>query len=139
MLSYLVDTNICVYLLRGRYHVDRKLEDVGSSNCGISEITIAELKFGAANSDRVSRQTALVNGFGSSIEVVPMDSSFEVYAHEKARLRKQGQIIDDFDLVIGATAIVNDLILVTNNEKHFFEAGRNYAGTLDFITPRSSF
>jgi len=41
------------------------------------------------------------------------------YAQEKARLRKQGTPLDDFDLLIGASAVANNLILVTNNVKHF--------------------
>jgi tRNA(fMet)-specific endonuclease VapC len=51
--------------------------------------------------------------------VKPITSCLDVFAHEKARLSKSGMIIPDFDLLIGATAIANDLILVTNNEKHF--------------------
>jgi len=43
----------------------------------------------------------------------------DVYAKEKARLKKAGNIVDDLDLLIGATAIENNMILVTNNEKHF--------------------
>jgi tRNA(fMet)-specific endonuclease VapC len=42
-----------------------------------------------------------------------------LYAKEKARLRKEGNIIDDFDILIGCSAIANDLVLVTRNEKHF--------------------
>ncbi|WP_139279424.1 PIN domain-containing protein [Tangfeifania diversioriginum] len=42
-----------------------------------------------------------------------------MYAKEKARLRKQGKPIDDFDLLIGVSAVVNNMVLVTNNESHF--------------------
>ena len=43
----------------------------------------------------------------------------DIYARIKALLRKLGNIIDDFDILIGATAIENDLTLVTDNERHF--------------------
>lgn len=46
-MKYLLDTNICIFLLRGEYNVDKKIDSVGLENCYISEITIAELKYGA--------------------------------------------------------------------------------------------
>lgn len=45
--KYLLDTNVCVFLLRGKYNVDQKIDNVGWENCCISSITAAELKFGA--------------------------------------------------------------------------------------------
>lgn len=45
--KYLLDTNICIHLLRGKYNVDSKIDSVGLGNCYISEITVAELKYGA--------------------------------------------------------------------------------------------
>ena len=49
---------------------------------------------------------------------MPIFNLLSIYAKEKARLKKSGKILDDFDLLIGATAIANNLILVTENEKH---------------------
>ena len=49
MKKYLLDTNICVYFLRGKYSLDRKIRQVGWDNCYISEITVAELKYGAGS------------------------------------------------------------------------------------------
>ena len=46
-------------------------------------------------------------------------NSLDFYAKEKARLEKKGAKIDDFDLLIAATAVRNNLILITNNTKHF--------------------
>ena len=42
MTGYLLDTNICIFLLRGKYYVDKKIDSVGLENCAISEITVAE-------------------------------------------------------------------------------------------------
>jgi len=50
--KYLLDTNICIYYLKGRFDLNRKIENIGIENCFISEITVAELKFGAENSER---------------------------------------------------------------------------------------
>ena len=52
------------------------------------------------------------------IQWLPILNAIEIYAKEKARLRKTGNMIDDFDLLIGATAIANNMFLVTENEKH---------------------
>jgi len=55
----------------------------------------------------------------SSIQIVPIMGSLDIYAKEKARLKKKGQLIDDFDLLIGSSAIANEMVLVTRNVKHF--------------------
>jgi tRNA(fMet)-specific endonuclease VapC len=88
-------------------------------NCAISEITIAELRFGAENSQNQAENRKVVDEFISRFTILPIFHSLEVYAREKARLKKKGMLIDDFDLLIGASAISNDLILVTRNVSHF--------------------
>ncbi len=55
--------------------------------------------------------------------ILPINSALDIYAKEKADLRNAGTIIDDFDLLIGSTAIKFDMIMVTNNTKHL---GRIY-------------
>jgi tRNA(fMet)-specific endonuclease VapC len=52
------------------------------------------------------------------LTVIPIKDTLQEYAKQKAQLRKQGKLIDDLDIFIGATAIANDMILVTDNEKH---------------------
>jgi tRNA(fMet)-specific endonuclease VapC len=115
---YLLDTNICIYLLKGQHGIDQRIADVGESNCFISEITIAELKFGAENSERKEENRQVVERFVNRLQIMPIFSALDVYAQEKARLRQNGISVDDFDLLIGATAVANDFIMVTNNVKH---------------------
>ena len=43
---YLLDTNICIYYLKGQYNIDQKIQSAGEKNCFISELTVEELKFG---------------------------------------------------------------------------------------------
>ena len=50
MKGYLLDTNICVYFLNGKFDLEHKIEEVGIANCFISEVTIAELKYGVEKS-----------------------------------------------------------------------------------------
>jgi len=119
-MKYLLDTDISVFYLRGKYNINQKLKEiVGYDNCFISEITLAELKYGAELSDRVEKNIYFVNEFANKIGILPIFNSLDLYAKEKARLKKLGNLIDDFDLLIGCSAIKNGLILVTNNENHF--------------------
>lgn len=118
-MKYLIDTNICIYYMKGRFELDSKFDLANTDSLFISEITLAELKYGVANSATPeSNSKALVN-FLSGIQILPIFDSLDTYANEKARLRKEGRPVDDFDLLIGSSAIANDLTLVTNNEKHF--------------------
>lgn len=55
----------------------------------------------------------------SGVQILPIFHALDLYAKEKARLRKAGTPIDDFDLLIGATSIAHELIMVTNNSNHF--------------------
>jgi tRNA(fMet)-specific endonuclease VapC len=118
--KYLLDTDIAVFYLRGRYNLNQKLKEItGYDNCFISEITLAELKYGAELSERVDENLRSVDEFSNKIGILPIFNSLDLYAKQKARLRKTGNMIDDFDLLIGCSAIKNGLILVTNNENHF--------------------
>lgn len=122
MGQYLLDTNICVFLLRGQYDVDKKIDEVGLENCHMSEITMAELKYGAelGRKKGIKQRAQGLDSFLSSIQILPISNAIDLYASEKARLRLAGTPADDdFDLLIGCTAIANDLIMVTENIKDF--------------------
>lgn len=114
-----MDTNICIYYLNGKFELDNKLEEVGIENCYISEITVAEMKYGAEKSQKVAENLKTISLFQSRVQVVPIFGAIDFYAKEKARLQKQGTTIDEFDLLIGATAVSNGLVMVTNNTSHF--------------------
>jgi tRNA(fMet)-specific endonuclease VapC len=118
-MKYLLDTNICIHFFRGKFNLIDKIEIVGIRNCAISEITLAELVFGAENSDDPTKNQEIIDKFTSQITILPLFDSIAKYAREKARLRKIGIMISDFDLFIGCTALENDLIMVTENTKEF--------------------
>jgi tRNA(fMet)-specific endonuclease VapC len=105
--------------MKGLYDLKTKILSAGPENCFISEITLAELKFGVENSQAKEKNAAALVNFLTGVIIIPVFPSLDIYAKEKAILRKAGQPLDDFDLLIGATAISNDLILVTNNVDHF--------------------
>ncbi len=119
MKSYLLDTNICIYYTKGKFNLKEKFNSVPKAQRFISEITLAELKYGVKNSQNPDKNQIVLEDFLTGVQILPIFNSLDLYATEKARLRKIGQIIDDFDLLIGVTSIANDMILVTNNESHF--------------------
>lgn len=97
----------------------KNFEEADPENCFISEITLAELKFGVENSDRKEKNQKALENFLTGVKIVPIFHSIDLYAKEKTRLRKAGTPVDDFDILIGATAVTHNLILVTNNTSHF--------------------
>jgi tRNA(fMet)-specific endonuclease VapC len=120
MMRYLLDTNICVFFLRGKLDFNQFVEDKWRECCCISEVTILELRYGAENSNNPQKHHYAVDIFLSGLSVIPIVKAIDTYAKEKVRLRKTGMPLhDEFDLIIGATAIANDLILITDNVKHF--------------------
>ena len=119
MKKYLIDTNTCIFFIKGNYDLKKKFEKVNLDNCFISEITLAELKFGVENSERKEKNQIALDNFVTGIKVVPIFHSLDLYAKEKARLRKAGTPIDDFDILIGVTSVTHNLIMVTNNTREF--------------------
>lgn len=89
MKKYLLDTNICIYFLKGLYDLGKRIEIARVENCYVSEITIAELKFGAENSENQEKNRKTVDDFVSHFTIIPIFISLDVYAKEKARLRRE--------------------------------------------------
>ncbi|WP_457564125.1 type II toxin-antitoxin system tRNA(fMet)-specific endonuclease VapC [Caminibacter pacificus] len=118
---YLLDTNICIYILKKKpISVFEKFKSLKIGDIKVSSITVAELYFGAYNSQNVEQNVKVVNNFLLPFDIVDFDESSAInYAKIKADLRKKGQIIGELDMQIAGVALAKDLILVTNNEKEF--------------------
>ena len=116
--KYLLDTNICIFFLQGKYGVKEKIQGAGRKNCYISEITIAELLYGAAysNSEKHRHDVEILL---ESLTVVPIYDSLPTYATTKAYLRREGQMIEEFDMLIGSSAVHHGYVMVTENVDHF--------------------
>ena len=117
-MNYLLDTNICVYFMRGKRNVAAEISEIGQEHFFISEMTLGELLYGAQCSDRPSENIRAVHVFCQYVTILPMVNIWNEFAVQKAFLRKKGQLIEDADIIIGTTAIINNMVMVTENVKH---------------------
>ncbi len=119
-MKFLLDTDTCVFWLRGHQSVRDRLISVGLDEVGISIITLAELRYGADCSTKPKANHRVIDDFISGITVLHVDLEIaRSFGKLKAYLRQKGELVADFDLLIAATALTYDLILVTNNLNHF--------------------
>jgi tRNA(fMet)-specific endonuclease VapC len=114
---YLLDTDTCIALLKKKPSVIQHLRDVGVHNCKISDVTIAELYFGAVKSGS-EKHFNEVNQISSLFESYSILYLLK-YAEIRWELEKKGLKIGDMDMFIAATALEEDLIIVTGNTDHF--------------------
>ncbi len=104
--------------MKGKFNLEEKF-DKAIDNCFISEITLAELKFGVENSEKPEKNLQALLKFLTGVKILPIFHSLDLYAKEKTRLRKAGTPIDDFDLLIGVTSVTHNLTMISNNTDHF--------------------
>jgi tRNA(fMet)-specific endonuclease VapC len=120
MMQRILDTSTCVFYLRGKLDFNRFVAGSWRESCCISEITVLELRCGAENSSSPQKHQQNVDALLKGLAVIPVATCTAAYAKEKVRLRKLGKPVnDEFDLIIGTTAIAAGLTLVTDNVKHF--------------------
>lgn len=117
---YLLDTNICIYAMKGQHAVLRKFIQHGKESLVISSLVAAELAFGVETSTRVEENKRTLELFLQSMEVLPWsDAAIWHYARHRKALKEAGTPIGEVDLLIAAHALGNDLTLVTNNTREF--------------------
>ena len=72
-MAFLLDTSICVFFLRGKINLDKIIKEVGLENCYISEISVAELRFGAENSENPDKSHKAVDSFLQGFSFHPFE------------------------------------------------------------------
>lgn len=117
-MKYLLDTNACISLLKGLHDIRSKVIAAGMENCYVSEITLAELYYGAAKSGRPKHYSD-VKFIADHFEILPIRPVLDLFGRNRYHLETQGLRLDDFDLLIGSTAVCYDLTIITHNVKHF--------------------
>ena len=117
---YLIDTDILIYSLKGRERVQEQFRMHAHQSKAISVVSYGELLYGARKSSSPTRNLSLVQGISETFPMLPVTPAVtEGFATVKAELELQGNRLEDFDLLIAATALTHNLVLVTNNQKHF--------------------
>ena len=119
-MRYLLDINICIYLINGDKSLKEKVKAIGVHSLGISNATLAELYFGAYNSEYTNDNLRNIADFKKNITAYSdSGESAEFFGKIKSELKNSGNIIEDFDILIASIAVANNCVLVTNNPRHF--------------------
>ena len=117
---YLLDTDMIIYFLKNVDPVVRNFREHRQARMSVSVITYGELVYGAENSKQRSQNLSRVHRVAEIYPVLPVTCAvMETFGDIKAELCRQGRTVDDFDLVIAATALSHGRTLVTNNTRHF--------------------
>ena len=120
MLTYLLDTNIVIYVMKRRPVEVLTLFNQNASRMAISSITLAELFHGAEKSAKVSDNLLAIEDFCSRLEVLPYGArAAQHYGSIRSALEKAGTPIGINDLHIAAHARSEGLVVVTNNMVEF--------------------
>ena len=115
---YLIDTDICIQFMRN----EKKVVDflIGLNNINISIVTLSELFFEIYNSKNIEKHKKTLNDFLTNVSVLNVDFFIaNTFGKIKAKLKKKGTFIEDFDIINGAFALTYNLTLVTRNIKHY--------------------
>jgi len=119
-VRFLLDTDICIYAMDARPEVLRRLDVVARQDIGISVITEAELRAGAAKSNAPLRASEQVDLLLSPFQILEFSSpDAAAFAQIRSKLERAGTPIGPLDTLIAAHAVARHLTLVTNNEREF--------------------
>lgn len=120
-VTHLLDTNICSYLMRKRpSQVIERMERLGADRLAVSVITALELREGAELSKLPEEYHSRIEVFLRYIRPLPLPVGLaDDGARIRARLRRAGKLIGDFDSLIAAHAVHLGIVLVTNNLREF--------------------
>lgn len=120
-MKYLLDTNICIELIRKKSDkLVKQLTDLRVGDVGVSTITVAELQFGALKSRDPEQNLLALEQFLFPLAIADFGyDAAAAYGQLRAQLERKGMSIGSMDLLIAAHALSLDLTLVTNNTKEF--------------------
>ena len=120
MTSYLVDTSVIIDYLRGKGIAVKLLNNI-EGELFSSYICLAEIYEGVYRVNNSEEMAKVVTKFFASLSGnFSVDENIaKKFGEIRADLKKKGNIIEDLDLLLAATCLVNDLTLITFNQKHF--------------------
>jgi tRNA(fMet)-specific endonuclease VapC len=120
LLTHLLDTNICIYAMKSRdLELSRRLTAL-QGKCAVSDVSMFELYSGVDGYTAPKQRLEIIESFTARISVLPFTTATARIAGPlRYRLKTKGEIIGAYDILIAATALSHDLILMTNNEREF--------------------
>lgn len=120
-MKYLLDTNVCVDYLTGRFpRVIERMQEASPEDLAVSSIVAAELRYGADKSQQPARNHARLDILMGDLRCLDFDlAAARAYGSLRAALERRGRLIGAHDMLIAAHALATDLILVTDNVREF--------------------
>jgi tRNA(fMet)-specific endonuclease VapC len=120
MLQYMLDTNICIYVMKNYpAKLRERFNNLAEQLC-ISAITLGELHFGAEKSARPPENLQAVEEFTARLEILPFSPKAAVhYGQVRAELERAGKPVGSLDMLIAAHARAEGLVIITNNTREF--------------------
>jgi tRNA(fMet)-specific endonuclease VapC len=118
---YILDTNICIYIIKQKsIYVFERFRSISLGEIGISSITLSELNYGVMKSALPEKNKLALAQFLVPLEILPFnEDSATAYGRIRADLENKGTPIGPLDTLIAAHALSLDQTLVTNNKKEF--------------------
>jgi tRNA(fMet)-specific endonuclease VapC len=117
---YLIDTDWAIHYLDGHPAITERLLNLSAGGLAVSIISFAELYEGILYPRKANQTEEAFENFKRGVRIVGIDDSVcRIFAQQRGKLRRSATLIDDFDLMIGATALRHGLTLLTNNRRHF--------------------
>ncbi len=120
-MLYMLDTNICIYLIKNRSEVLlNRMRVFRTGEIGVSVVTVSELQYGVSKSVSKDRNQAALAAFLLPLEIAEFTVDVAViYGQVRAEFERRGQSIGPLDTLIAAHALSLDVSLVTNNVREF--------------------
>jgi tRNA(fMet)-specific endonuclease VapC len=120
IIRYLIDTDWVIDHLNQIDRVVNRLKELRPQGLALSIISLAELSEGVQYSRNPDQSQQALDAFLEDVSVLGIDDEIcKIFGRERGRLRKAGQLIGDFDLLIAATGLHYGLTVLTNNRQHF--------------------
>jgi tRNA(fMet)-specific endonuclease VapC len=121
MIKYMLDTNICIYIIKQKpKNVIERFRQAQVSEIGVSSITLSELEYGVMKSTKPEQNKLALAQFIAPIEISAYDDvAAQHYGVIRAHLERQGTPIGSLDMLIAAHALSQNSVLITNNESEF--------------------
>lgn len=120
MLKYMLDTNICIFIIKNKPHQVRETFNRCHGQLCISSVTLMELIYGVEKSAHKKKNLDVVEGFAARLQVLPYDYAAAAHSGQlRAELARSGKAIGPYDQMIAGHARSKGLIIVTNNLREF--------------------